>query len=187
MNSLQIWRAATNISNWKYGIPIVFKLHRLETISQTHNIHFAHHNCKYRLPQLSHHQAAQSIIKRNYLHESYGQVLSLTKDAGHKRSQTKEVFLKHAAHLCDWCAWYKNCNQLPHIHTHICCTCSNNVHHYEPIHHRLPPSHTQYTILHFHQPPNQNLSKSQHRSPTHWLICYILLTHPMCFRTSIAV
>ena len=118
MKSLQIWRAATNISNWKYGIPIVFKLHRLETISQTHNIHFAHHNCKYRLPQLSHHQAAQSIIKRSYLHESYGQVLSLTKDAGHKQSQAKEVFLKHAAHHCDWCAWYKNWNQLPHIHTH---------------------------------------------------------------------
>jgi hypothetical protein len=60
---------------------------------------FAHHNCKYRLPQLSHLQAAQRNMKRNYLHESYGQVLSLTKDAGHKGSQTKEVFLKHAAHL----------------------------------------------------------------------------------------
>ena len=80
---------------------------------------FAHHNCKYRLPQLSHHQVAQRIIKRNYLHESYGQVLSLTKDAGHKRSQTKEVFSKHAAHLHDWCAWYKNCNQLSRIHIHL--------------------------------------------------------------------
>jgi len=48
------------------------------------NTYCAHHNCKYRLPQLSHQRAAQRIIKRNYLHESYGQVFSLTEDAGQK-------------------------------------------------------------------------------------------------------
>jgi hypothetical protein len=103
------------ISNWKYGIHIVFKLHRMETISPTHNTYFAHHCCMFRLPQLSNHQAAQRIMKRNYLHESYGQVLSVTKDAGHKRSQTKEVFLQHLPQLRDWCTWYENCNQLSHM------------------------------------------------------------------------
>jgi len=47
-----------------YGICVLFKLHRMETLGQIHNIHFAHHSYMFRLPQRSHHQAAHRITKK---------------------------------------------------------------------------------------------------------------------------
>ena len=55
----------TKICFLRYGHPTVFKLYRMETMSPIHNTYFAHHSYMFRLPQRSHHQAVQRIIKRN--------------------------------------------------------------------------------------------------------------------------
>jgi len=41
--------AIKRISILMYGIPVAFKLYRMETLGQIHNIYFAHHNYMFRL------------------------------------------------------------------------------------------------------------------------------------------